>query len=160
RCSSMSPAPTIGGTGRRIECAWSGWFGILRRTMGDVSEDRIPSVAGGITFFAFLAMFPAIAAIVSLYGMFADRASICDLIRAVSPFIPSGAVIVLDTELHHLIAAPPEKLNLTFVVGLAIAFWSASGGISALVEGLNVAYETSEKRRFLNLARDIALATA
>jgi membrane protein len=104
-------------------------------------------------------MFPAIAAIVSLYGMFADRQSISDIIHAVAPFIPGGAVTVLDTELHRLIAERPEKLDLAFLVGLLVTLWSASGGINALMEGLNVAYETNEKRSFLRLTRDVLLVT-
>jgi membrane protein len=135
------------------------WLAILKRTVAEISEDRIPSVAAGVTFFILLAMFPAIAAIVSLYGMFADRESISDVIQAIAPFVPGGAVTVLDSELHRLIAQRPEKLDLAFVAGLLIALWSASGGVSALIDGLNVAYETREKRRFVALTRDVLLAT-
>jgi len=136
------------------------WRAVLTRTAADISKDRIPSVAAGVTFFILLAMFPAIAAIVSLYGMFADRKSISDVIHAIAPFVPGGAVTVLDTELHRLIAERAEKLNLAFAAGLLIALWSASGGINALIEGLNVAYETIERRGFLRLSRDVLLVTA
>lgn len=133
----------------------AGWrthlIAVLKRTVAEILGDRIPSVAAGITFFILLAMFPAIASIVSLYGMFADRSSIAHILDAVGPFVPGGAVTVLSTELHRLVAQKPAKLNLAFVIGFLIATWSASGGITALVEGLNVAYETKERRGFVRL---------
>ena len=146
-----------------IESRWKTgpeWISILRKTASDIFADRIPAVAAGVTFFILLAMFPAIAAIVSLYGMFADRESISDVIHAVAPFIPGGAVRVLNTELHRLIAQRPEKLNLAFIAGFLIALWSASGGINALIEGLDVAYETKETRGFFRLTVDVLLVTA
>lgn len=145
-----------------IERAWNEHredLAILGRTAAEISENRIPSVAAGVTFFILLAMFPGIAAIVSLYGMFADRESISHVIHAIAPFIPGGAVTVLDTELHRLIAQRPEKLDLAFAAGLLVALWSTSGGISALIDGLNVAYEAREKRTFLKLTRDVVLFT-
>lgn len=159
----MSTAPSTGAAPHRIDWVRKKnpeWLAILKQTAADISQDRIPSVAAGVTFFMLLAMFPAIAAIVSLYGMFADRESISDVIHAVAPFIPGGAVTVLDTELHRLIAQQTEKLNLAFIAGLLIALWSASGGINALIAGLNVAYEIREKRNFLRLTLDVVLVTA
>jgi len=136
------------------------WLLVIQNTVWEVLEDRIPSVAAGVTFFALLAIFPAIASIVSLYGMFADRESIRDVIETVAPFIPGGATMVLNTELHRLIAQHQDKLNFAFVSGLLIAMWSASGGVRALIEGLNVAYETRETRSLLKLFLDALLFTA
>ena len=132
---------------------------VLKRTLHEASDDRIPSVAAGITFFVLLAMFPAIAVVVSLYGMFADRASIETVIHAIGPFIPGGATVVLDTELHRLIVERPEKLSFGFAFGLLVALWSASGGVRALVEGLNVAFEARETRGYLRVAIDALLFT-
>jgi membrane protein len=123
-------------------------------------EDRILLVAAGITFFGLLALFPAIASIVSLYGMFADRASISQVLHTLSPYLPGGAVTVLREELHRLVTEKPIKLNVAFFSGSAIALWSASGGISALIDGLDVAFETKETRSFLNATRDALLFTA
>lgn len=109
------------------------------------------AVAGGITFFFLLALFPALGALVSLYGMFADRVSIAHVIDVTSPFLPGGAVTVLETELHRLVAQKPEKLNIGFIISLIVALWSSSGGVSALVDGLNIACETRETRGFYNL---------
>jgi membrane protein len=122
-------------------------------------EDRVLSVSAGITFFGLLALFPAIASIVSLYGIFADRASISQVLRTLSPYLPGGAVTVISQELHRLVSEKPIKLNIAFFIGSAIALWSASGGISALIDGLDVAFETKETRSFLKLTRDALLFT-
>jgi membrane protein len=144
------------------------WYERARRTIRQFSDDRVPSVAAGVTFFALLAMFPAIASIVSLYGLFANPASIAQIIHALEPYVPGGAITVLNGELHHLATQPAEKLDLAFVGGLLVAIWSASGGVRALIEGLNVAYETRERRGFVEFTvtallftiASIALATA
>jgi membrane protein len=122
-------------------------------------DDRIPSVAGGITFFFLLALFPALASIVSLYGMFADRTSIANVVGTVAPFVPGGVVTVLHTELQRLIAQKPDKLNFAFLSSLVVALWSASGCAKALVDGLNVAYEVVETRSFLRLTANALLLT-
>jgi len=122
-------------------------------------QDRILTVSAGITFFGLLALFPAIASIVSLYGLLADRASIAQVLHTLAPYLPGGAVTVLNEELHRLVTEKPIKLNVAFISGSAIALWSASGGVSALIDGLDVAFETRETRSFLILTRDALLFT-
>ena len=145
---------------RHLRGSWSKWLGIAKRTLAEIVADRIPFVAAGVTFFILLALFPAIASVVSLYGLFADRASIAHLVDHAAAFLPGGAVTVLDAELHRLIAQKPGKLNLAFLIGFVIAVWSASGGITALADGLNVAYELRETRSFLRLTAHALVATA
>ena len=133
---------------------------LVRRTFAEFSEDRIAAEAGGVTFFVLLALFPAIASIVSLYGLVADRASIGHVVDALTPYLPGGAISVLDTELHRLLMEKPAKLNFGFYGGLVVALWGASGGIGALIEALNVAFETKETRSFLRLTGNALLFTA
>lgn len=121
---------------------------LVKRVYSEFSEDRIPTVAGGITFFALLAIFPAIAATVSLYGIFAQPAEITRDVDLVSGFLPGGAVAILRSELHRLTSQKPANLNIAFIVSFIIALWSASGGFKALVEGLNIAFEVRETRSF------------
>jgi membrane protein len=132
---------------------------ILHATYVQFDRDRIMEVAAGATFFILLALFPAFAAIVTTYGFLADRATIAHDLALVSRFLPRGAIIVLDAELHRLIAQKIPRLGLTFVVSILIALWGASGGIKALVHGLNVAYEAKETRGFLRLSLIALLLT-
>jgi len=132
---------------------------ILNRTLSEVLEDRIPVVAAGVTFFVLLAIFPAIASVMSLYGLFADRASIAHVLDSAAVFIPGGALATLDAELHRLIVQPPGKLDIGFAIGLIVATWSASGGLKSLADGLNVAYEIRETRSFARMAAHMFLLT-
>jgi membrane protein len=146
--------------GRIIERAQSArpWR-ILRRALAEFSQDRIPSVAAAITFFFLLALFPAIACVVSIYGVFADRGTIVHEIDIISGFLPEGAVSILRTDIDRLAAMPAAKFNLGFLTALALAIWSASGGIKALIEGLNIAYEAKETRSFLRLTFQALMLT-
>lgn len=132
----------------------------VARVYEEFSQDRIPTVAGGITFFALLALFPAIGSAVSLYGLFADRASIAHDLDLVTDFLPGGAITILKAELGRLSAQPNDTLSLAFLGSSLVALWSASGGFKALVDGLNVAYEVPETRSFLRLSINALLFTA
>ena len=125
---------------------------ILHATYLQFDRDRILEVAAGATFFILLAIFPAFASIVTVYGFLADRATIAHDIAMVSRFLPRGAIIVLNGELHRLIAQKIPALGLTFMLSSLIALWGASGGVKALVHGLNVAYEANETRGFIRLS--------
>ena len=132
---------------------------IVKRIVAEFFEDSIPTVAGGITFFFLLALFPAIACIVSLYGLLADRAMIANNLTLLADFLPGGAVSILDAELHRLVSQKFQELSLAFFASLIIAVWSASGGYKALVDGLNVAYEVKETRGFVSLTVNALLFT-
>jgi membrane protein len=127
---------------------------------GEFFEDSIPTVAGGVTFFFLLALFPAIACVVTLYGLLADTAAIHHDLDLLSGFLPGGAVTVLRDELHRLSANKVTQITPAFFVSLAIALWSASGGFQALVEALNVAYEVKDSRGFLRQTINALLFTA
>ena len=134
---------------------------IISRIYDEFSEDRIPAVAGGVTFFFLLALFPAIGSVVSLYGLFADRQTIVDSLQMISGFLPGGAVTVLGAEVHRLTTQKPSALNLAFVLSAIVALWSTSGGVKAVLDGLNIAFETKETRSFFRLSLNAVLfATA
>jgi membrane protein len=134
-------------------------FRILRRALAEFSKDRIPSVAAAITFFFLLALFPAIACVVSIYGVFAERSTIVHELDILSGFLPEGAVSVMRSDFDRLIAMPAAKFNLGFLTALTLAIWSASGGIKALIEGLDIAYETKETRSFLRFTLHALMLT-
>ena len=98
-----------------------------------------------------LALFPAIAALVSIYGLFADPASIQQQLDSVSGVLPGGAVDVIRDQLNRLVAQPRGTLGVSFVIGLVVALWSANGGIKALFDALNVVYGEEEQRSFIRL---------
>jgi membrane protein len=127
-----------------------GWQDIAWRVWDEVGRDRILLVAAGVTFYLLLALFPALAAFVSLYGFVSDPITIADHVSYLGGLLPSGGVDLVRHQLEAL-ARQKEALGLGFVVGLIIALWSANNGIKALFEAMNIAYEEREKRGFVEL---------
>jgi len=132
---------------------------ILRGVYKEFFDDSIPTVAGGVTFFFLLALFPAIACVVALFRLIADTGEINRDLDMVSGFLPGGAVMVLRDELKRLAAQKPGEINLAFFAAFGIALWSASGGFKALVDALNVAYEVKDRRGFLRQTLNALLFT-
>ncbi|HEX6441940.1 MAG TPA: YihY/virulence factor BrkB family protein, partial [Stellaceae bacterium] len=128
-----------------------GWKDVLLRVYRGISDDRVLANAAAVTFYALLALFPALAALVSIYGLFADPASIQQHLDAASGVLPGGAVDLIRDQLNRLAAQPRGTLGVSFAIGLVISLWSANGGIKALFDALNVVYEEREERSFIRL---------
>jgi membrane protein len=128
-----------------------GWKDILWRCYERLTEDRILTIAAGVTFYILLAIFPAIAALVAIYGLFADPAVIAKHVEDVASFVPGGGVAILREELNRVASQPRGTLGLAFIVGLGISLWSANAGVKAILDALNIAYVEREKRSFVKL---------
>jgi len=128
-----------------------GWKDILWRVYGRITECRVIAVAAGVTFYALLAIFPAIAALISIYGLFADPGTIASHLDSISSFVPGGAVDVIRDQMNRLASQGAGTLGVAFLVGLAISLWSANAGIKALFDALNIVYGEQEKRSFVRL---------
>ena len=136
---------------RPSEIPARGWKDILLRVYDGISDDRILANAAGVTFYALLALFPGIAALVSIYGLFADPSTITSHIDAIAGFAPGGAIEVIRDQLTRLTAQGRTTLGISFLVSLVISLWSANSGIKALFDALNVVYGEKEKRSFIRL---------
>lgn len=128
-----------------------GWKDILLRVYRGISDDRILANSAAVTFYALLALFPAIAALVSIYGLFADPGTIQQQLDSISGILPGGALDVIRDQLNRLTAQPRGTLGISFVIGLLVSMWSANGGIKAMFDALNVVYGEREKRSFITL---------
>jgi membrane protein len=128
---------------------WRGWRDILWRTGREVSVDRLPAVAGGVTFYTLLAIFPAIGAFVSLYGLFADVGAVEKQLQEMSTVFPASVVNIVGEQMLRLAGQEQAKLGVAFIVSLLLSIWSANASMKALFDGLNVAYDEDEKRNFV-----------
>ena len=126
-----------------------GWKDILLRVKSEMTEDQIPLISAGVTFFTVLAIFPGLAAFVSVYGLFADAQDVGKHLAALSHVLPGGAVQVIGDQLQRLAKTSASGLSLTFLIGLVTSIWSANGAMKSLMVGLNVAYEEHERRKLL-----------
>lgn len=130
---------------------WAGWKDIVWRTYQQIGEDRVLAVAAGVVFYGLLALFPAITALVSLYGLFTTPASISEHISVAAGMLPSGGVEILEEQVNRISSKGETKLGFTFLFGLALALWSANAGMKAIIDALNVIYDEKEKRGFIKL---------
>jgi membrane protein len=128
-----------------------GWKDILWRTYEEFNKDRIMSVAAGVTYYALLALFPAIAALVSIYGLFADPATIQDHLNTLSGFLPGGALDIIREQVTRIASKGGGALGFGFIFGLVLSLWSANAGMKAIFDALNIVYGEDEKRNFIKL---------
>jgi membrane protein len=133
------------------EIPWPGWKDILLRVYRRMTRDRILLVAAGVTFYLILAIFPAISALVSVYGLFSDPKTMVGHLNLVAGVAPGGAIDILREQLTRLGQQSGAALGVSFFVSLAIALWSATSGVKAIFDGLNVACEEEEERSFMKL---------
>jgi membrane protein len=152
---SAEPAPEAEGRGRTArtpaEIPARGWKEIALRVYQNFGEHRIMSLAAGMTFYTLLAVFPALAALVAVYGLFFDPHSITAHVDELSGFLPSGAVEVARGQLTRIAAKGTQTLGITFLISLAISLWSANSAMKSLFDTLNVIYREEEKRGFIKL---------
>jgi membrane protein len=124
----------------------SGWWSILKRVYASMTSKNLSILAGGVAFYAMLAIFPALAALVAIYGLIADPATVQRQIGEIRGVIPAEAQNLIATYLKSLVSAGSSKLGISLIVGVAVALWSARAGTVSLIQALNVAYEEPEKR--------------
>ena len=128
-----------------------GWKDILLRIWKNIGKDRVVVVAAGVTFYSILALFPAIAALVALYGLFADPAAITSHLDSIAGVVPGGAIEVMRDQITRVASQGRTTLGVTFIVSLLVSLWSANAGIKSLFDALNLVYNESEKRSFVKL---------
>nr|WP_249157705.1 YihY/virulence factor BrkB family protein [Bradyrhizobium sp. KB893862 SZCCT0404] len=130
---------------------WAGWKDIFWRTYQRIDDDRLLATAGGVVFFGLLAIFPAVTALVSSYGLFANPSTITDNLQTLAMMLPEGAFQIVAEQVGRVVSNGNATLGVTFLVGLVLAIWSANAGVKSIFDALNVAYEEREKRSFIRL---------
>jgi membrane protein len=133
------------------EITLSGWKDIILRVYQNVVKDRVIALAAAVTFYSLLAIFPAIAALVAVYGFFADPATISSHLDSVAGLLPGGAIDVIRDQMTRIASHGKSALGMTFLVGLGVSLWSANAGMKSIFDALNLVYNEEEKRGFIKL---------
>jgi membrane protein len=141
------------GRGRKARWPWAipplGWKDILWRTWRHAGRHRLGAVAGGVTFYLLLATFPALAAFVSVYGLFMDIGGVEQQLEQLSRVFPRQVVELIGQEMLRLASQRQETLSAALAGYALVSAWSANAGMKALFDGLNIAYGEVEKRPYL-----------
>ncbi|SDH23855.1 membrane protein [Pelagibacterium luteolum] len=128
------------------------WKEIIGRVFASIRRDRIMLVAAGVTFYLLLALVPALSAFLAIYGLTADQSTVFDHLHLLRGLIPSGGLEIIGEQLRRLVTEGRTTLSWTLFFSVAIALWSASAGIKAIFEAMNIAYHESEDRGFFKLS--------
>lgn len=136
-----------------------GWKEILLRVKDQVSEDRVGLVAAGIAFYGLLALFPAVAALVAVAGLVMDRQAVAEQLQQLTAVMPASAAEIVRDQVSEVAAAGQTALGFTAAVGILLAVYSASKGVSAFMQGLNVAYDETERRGFVRRMATVLVLT-
>jgi membrane protein len=136
---------------RPRDIPWQGWKDIARRVKGELEKDNMSFVAAGVAFYALLAVFPALAALVVIYGLVADPTDIEQQFRQFGAILPPDAQRVIGSQLQTIAGHASGALSLGLLVSLGFALWTASRGMTSLITALNIVYNEREQRNFWQL---------
>jgi len=150
RTSGADDPPGSGAESPR-EVPPRGWWQIVRRAFAESSTDNVSMLAGGVAFFGFLAIFPALIALVSLYGLVADPAQVAETIGGLTEALPEAARSLVADQLNAVVTADPGGLTTGLVISALAALFSASSGTQNLMAAVNIAYDETEERSAITL---------
>jgi membrane protein len=123
-----------------------GWRDIAWRVKDQIKEDRLSIISAGVAFYGLLAIFPALIALVAIYGLAFDPQQVEQHVASLSAMLPEQAKNILLEQLHSLTSTGGTALGFGAIAGIVLALWSASAGVRTLMEALNVAYDEEEDR--------------
>ena len=134
-----------------LQIPWKGWYDIVWRTYREMNSDRLLSIAGGVAFFVLLAIFPAITALVSAYGLFFNTSTITNNFSLLNDVVPENVLSLVHEQANRIASNSGRALSVGIVVGILVSLWSAMSGVKAMIDALNVINEQQEARSFIKL---------
>jgi membrane protein len=126
-----------------------GWLQIAKRAWAEAKADQVPLLSAGVAFYAFLSIFPALIAAVTLYGLVADPQQAVTQVEETAAALPEAARSLLVDQVESLTSAKSSGLGLAALASIAVALWSASNGVGNMITAINVAYDEEETRGFV-----------
>jgi membrane protein len=127
------------------------WKAIVLRTKDQVKSDAVSILAGGVAFYAVIAIFPAMVALLSIYGLVSDPADVTRQINDLSAGLPHDVRNLLVNQLQSVASTSSSSLGFGLVFSVLAALWAASKGMKALMDAINVAYNEEESRGFVKV---------
>jgi membrane protein len=134
-----------------------GWRQILVRAWKEQGRDNVGLLAGAVAYFSFLAIFPALIAAISIYGLVYDADQAAEQVESFAEQLPDEAAGILEEQLTTIAGGAQGALTLGVVASILLALWAASGGMGAMIKAVNIAYDEEDERGFLK-GRALALA--
>lgn len=134
-----------------FQIGWRGWWDIANRVVERVGIDNLGLITAGVTFYVFLALIPALLALVSFYGMLADPVTLDFHVNFLSGYLPEQALEWIAEEIGRVKVLQESGLTFAFAISLGISLWSMNNAVIALFGAMNIAYGEVEKRGTISL---------
>jgi membrane protein len=134
-----------------LEMTWLGWKDVLLRFAGNMSENRLTSLAGAVAFFTLLSLVPALSLFVTIYRYFTDPLTIAGQLDSITVVLPEAARDLIREQAVRLATQGASSLSVTFLISFVVAAWSANAAVKAVFDALNIIYREREKRSFIRL---------
>lgn len=131
---------------RPTEIPRRGWWDVLVRTKAEVKADRVTMLSAAVAFYALFALVPALVAMISVYGLFADPSAVESQVRSWLGAAPSDVRDLVVSQLTSITQRRASAIGLGAVFGILVALWSAAGGVGHLVDAVNIAYDETDRR--------------
>ncbi|MGI8754317.1 MAG: YihY/virulence factor BrkB family protein, partial [Acidimicrobiales bacterium] len=128
-----------------------GWKDIAKRVMAETKSDNVPLLSAGVAFYSLLALFPAVVAMVSIYGLVADPKEVSTQLKSFTKAMPTQAGDLIITQVKEVASKPSGALGVSVAIGIVAALWSASSGMKWLLSALSLVYDEKEDRKFVKL---------
>lgn len=125
------------------------WITGLRVAFGQAQDDNAGIVAAGVAFYSFLALVPLLGALVLLYGIVADPATIARHASDLTDMLPPAAAELIAGQLEGIVESSGGTAGLGLFIALGLALFSARGAMGALILALDIAYGIEDGRGFL-----------
>ncbi len=135
----------------------TGWKDIALRVKDEMTTDHVSLSASGVAFHAFLALAPLLVASVSIYGLVADPSNVTKLVDRLGSSVPEQLAALIEQQLTRVVESGSGALGVGAVIGILAALWSASSGMSHLMEAINIAYDEDVDDRPFWKKRGIAI---
>lgn len=142
---------------RPLDIPWKGWRDVLLRVKEEMDRDHLAIVAAGIAFYLMLAIFPALFAGISIYGLMASPEQVGQQIANLAGRLPESGADIITGQLQSIASGSSTALGWSAALSILFAVWSASKGAKAMIKGVNIAYDEEETRGFLKI-QGLALA--
>lgn len=127
-----------------------GWGAVLKRTAAQIQGDHLPLIAAGVAFFLMLGLFPALAALVAIYGWLADPSTVAGHIEQISRILPREAAAIIHNQAEK-VASADAAAGWGAIIGVVLALWAGSKATKGMVDALNIAFNQDEKRGFIQV---------
>jgi membrane protein len=136
---------------RPAELTRPAWRDIAKRVAKEVKADNVPLLSAGVAFFALLALFPALVAVVSVYGLVAEPSEVTREVGDLTTALPPEARTLIVDQVEDIARKAPSSLGTSAAIGILLALWSASAGMRWLLSALSLAYDETDGRNFVRL---------